>query len=267
MAFDGTLAGLRPDPVARRPAISGWFAVGIATLMGLSLFGFAFPNSARTLLEWFPLLATGFGVNVALTLIAVSAASLAGTLIGLAELSPRRWLRWPAALYVTVFRNAPYLVVVFAASYTIPFEFRVLGTTIPFPDWLKVAIGLALPAGGHIAELVRGAVQSIPATQWEAAAAIGFSRWQTLAWIILPQSFRRILPPWTNLCASVAMNSALAALVGVQDLLHTANDASTAVRRTEFTIAIYLLILLWFFLFCYPLSRTTRYLERRFSQG
>lgn len=267
MAYDGTLAGLRTNPAVRRSALSGWVVVGMATLVGLALFALGFPNSARTLVEWLPLLAKGFGVNVVLTLIAVATASLGGTLIGLVELSQHRWLRWPAMLYVTVFRNAPYLVVVFAASYALPFEIHVFGATIPFPDWLKAAIGLALPAGGHVAELVRGAVQSIPATQWEAAAALGFSRWRTLAWIILPQSFRRILPPWTNLCASVAMNSALASLVGVPDLLHTANDASTAVRHIEFTIAIYLLILQWFFLFCYPLSWTTRYLERRYSQA
>jgi polar amino acid transport system permease protein len=266
MAYDGTLAGLRPDTALRHSEWSGWLVVGIVTIAGLALLGLGFPNSARALREWFPLLAEGFGVNVVLTLIAVVTASLGGVLIGLGELSPHRWLNWPATLYVTVFRNAPYLVVVFAASYTIPFEIHMFGATVPFPDWLKATIGLALPASGHIAELVRGAVQSIPATQWEAAAVLGFSRWQTLAWIIVPQSVRRVLPPWTNLCASVAMNSALAALVGVPELLHTANDASTAVRRTEFTVAIYLLILQWFFLFCYPLSWTTRYLERRLAQ-
>ncbi|WP_316233674.1 amino acid ABC transporter permease [Bradyrhizobium sp. SZCCHNPS2010] len=266
MAYDGTLAGLRPSVVRLSPR-TAWLLIAAVSIVGLTSFCLAFPKSAAALVEWFPLLARGFGVNVVLTLVAVVTASAVGTLIGLAELSPRRWVRWPAMLYVTVFRNAPYLVVVFAASYTIPFEIRVAGTTIPFPDWIKAAIGLALPGGGHIAELVRGAVQSIPAPQWEASAALGLSRRQTLAWIILPQSLRRILPPWTNLCASVAMSSALAALVGVPDLLHTANDASTAVRRTEFTICIYLLILQWFFLFCYPLSWTTRYLERRLAQG
>lgn len=265
MAYDGTLAGLRPAAI-RPHAVSAWLVVGLATVLGLALFALAFPRSAATLLEWLPLLVRGFGVNVMLTLIAVTAATLAGALIGLAELSPRAWVRWPAALYVTIFRNAPYLVCVFAASYTIPFEGRLFGAVVTFPDWAKAAIGLALPASGHIAELVRGAVQSIPRTQWDAASALGFSRRQTLSWIILPQSVRRMLPPWTNLCASVAMNSALAALVGVPDLLHTANDASTAVRRTEFTICIYLLILQWFFLFCYPLSWATRHLERRFQQ-
>jgi polar amino acid transport system permease protein len=233
----------------------------------IALFAAAFPQSALLLVDWLPLLAKGFGVNVIVSLVAIGLASVAGVLIGIAEIAPQRIVRWPATFYVTVFRNAPYLVVVFAVSYTIPFEVRLFGTTFPFSDWLKAAIGLALPASAHAAELVRGAIRSIPEAQWEAARALGFSDRQTLRLVILPQSLRRILPPWTNLCASVSMASALAALVGVSELLHTATDASTAVRRTEFTIAIYLLILFWFFLFCHPLSRLTRHLEQRLSVG
>jgi polar amino acid transport system permease protein len=73
------------------------------------------------------------------------------------------------------------------------------------------------------------------------------------------------LPSWMNLYASITMSTALASLVGVHELLHAATDASTAVRRDDFTVAIYLTVLLAFFLFCYPISRLTRRLERRLA--
>ncbi len=126
-------------------------------------------------------------------------------------------------------------------------------------------VGLAIPASAHIAEIVRGAIQSIPTAQWESAGSLGFTRLQTLRWIILPQCLRRTLPAWMNLYASIAMGSALASLVGVGELLHAATDASTSVRRTDFTIAVYLTVLVSFFAYCYPISRLTQRLERRFS--
>jgi len=77
-----------------------------------------------------------------------------------------------------------------------PFEFTAFGKTLPFPDWLKVT--LALPASANIAEVFRGAVASIPTTQWEAAGSLALSRTQILWHIVLPQCVRRMLPPWMN---------------------------------------------------------------------
>ena len=174
-------------------------------------------------------------------------------------------MRAPALTYVQIFRNAPHLVLIFAATYIFPFEIVAFGNYIPFPDWIKAVVGLAIPASAHIAEITRGAIQSIPTAQWEAAQGLGFSRNQTLRWIILPQCVKRSLPPWMNLYASITMGTALASLVGVHELLHAATDASTAVQRNDFTVVVYLTVLMAFFLFCYPVSRFTQRLERRFA--
>jgi polar amino acid transport system permease protein len=221
------------------------------------------PHTAAMLVDWLPYLGRGFLLNVVIAAFAIAAASLAGVALGIALTSAPAPLRRAARLHVGLFRNAPYLVAVFFTTYIFPFEIDLGGHILPFPDWLKAALGLALPASAHMAELVRGALDSLPRSQWDAAASLAFSRIQTLRWVILPQSVRRIIPPWTNLCSSVIMSTVLASLVGVQDLLHTANDASTAVQRTDFTVAVYLLVLLWFFVCCYPLSLLTRHLERR----
>jgi polar amino acid transport system permease protein len=240
------------------PVLGGIVVAGL-------LWSFFEPESAATLLVWTPYLARGFAMNILISICAIALGSLVGLILGALELSPRAFVRFPALVYVQIFRNAPHLVLIFATTYIFPFEILVAGLRIPFPDWIKATIGLAIPASAHIAEIVRGAVQSIPTAQWEAAAGMGFSRSQTLRWIILPQCIKRVLPPWMNLYASISMGTALASLVGVNELLHAATDASTAVQRTDFTVAVYLTVLVWFFVYCYPVARFTQNLERRFA--
>jgi polar amino acid transport system permease protein len=219
----------------------------------------------RELLEWVPYLASGFGMNILIALCAMALGTLVGVLFGILELVPYRLLRYPVVAYVQIFRNAPHLVLIFATTYIFPFEIVVFGNYLPFPDWVKAVIGLAIPASAYVAEITRGAILSIPTTQWEAAKGLGLSRNQALRWIILPQCLRRSLPPWMNVAASITMGTALASLVGVHELLHAATDASTAVRRLDFTVIAYIVVMAAFFTLCYPIARLTRRLERRFN--
>uniref|UniRef100_UPI003101A578 amino acid ABC transporter permease n=1 Tax=Neorhizobium sp. EC2-8 TaxID=3129230 RepID=UPI003101A578 len=219
----------------------------------------------REVLQWIPYLGSGFMMNIVIAACAMTLGTLVGSLFGILELAPYRLVRYPVVAYVQIFRNAPHLVLIFATTYIFPFEIVVFGNYLPFPDWIKAVIGLAIPASAYVAEITRGAILSIPTTQWEAATGLGFSRNQALRWIILPQCLRRSLPPWMNVAASITMGTALASLVGVHELLHAATDASTAVRRLDFTVIAYLLVMTAFFMLCYPISRLTRRLEGRFS--
>ncbi|MGO4451502.1 amino acid ABC transporter permease [Phyllobacterium sp. TAF24] len=238
-----------------------------AAVLGLTVIAWLFLNQSlgQVLLEWLPYLAKGFTMNVLISILAIAIGTLIGIALGVMELAPFAVVRAPALVYVQIFRNAPHLVLIFAATYIFPFELVIFGNYVPFPDWVKAVVGLAIPASAHIAEITRGAIQSIPTAQWDAAQGLGFSRSQSLRWIILPQCIKRSLPPWMNLYASITMGTALASLVGVHELLHSANDASTAVQRTDFTVVVYLTVLIAFFLFCYPVSRFTQYLERRLA--
>jgi polar amino acid transport system permease protein len=224
------------------------------------------PSLGRLLLEWLPYLARGFAMNILISVLAMALGTLAGIVLGAMELAPVRLVRAAAIAYVQVFRNAPHLVLIFATTYIFPFEIVAFGHYVPFPDWVKAVIGLAIPASAHTAEITRGALQSIPTPQWDAAKGLGFSRIEALRFIILPQCLRRALPPWMNLYASICMGTALASLVGVHELLHAATDASTAVSRTDFTVLTYVTVLFAFFLFCYPVSRLTQRLERRLAR-
>ncbi|GGF43296.1 amino acid ABC transporter [Aliidongia dinghuensis] len=264
MAFEeaGALPRPRRLPTGRLAVVAGVvLAASAAWVAGLEM-----PALLSLMLQWLPHLAMGFALNVAISLGAVGLGTAAGTALALMELSSWVALRLPAEGFVTVFRNAPILVVLFATTYVFPFEISLGPWHIAFPDWAKAMIGLALPAASQVAELLRGAIQSIPSAQWDAAASLAFTRSQSFRWIILPQCAKRALPPWMNLYSTIAMATTLASLVGVHDLLEAATEATTAVQRMDFTVAVYLAVLGWFFVYCYPIARFVRWLERRLDR-
>jgi polar amino acid transport system permease protein len=149
--------------------------------------------------------------------------------------------------------------------FLLPFEFHIGGTTIPFPDWIKATLGLALPIMANVAEIVRGAVQSIPTAQWDAARSLAFSRRETLWKIILPQCVKRMLPPWMNWYAILTMATTLASIVGVSEVMTLTLRITNAEGRTDLLIPIYTYVLLWFFLYCWPISLMTRRLEAKYE--
>ncbi|GFM84676.1 amino acid ABC transporter [Pseudomonas cichorii] len=217
------------------------------------------------LMQWSPALAVGFGQNILISLVAIGLGTVFGLLVGALGMSPFLLLRLPARIWIQIFRNAPWLVLIYFTTYVFPFEIKIGSTYISFPDWVKVTIGLALPASANVAEIFRGAVASIPSTQWEAARSLAFTRAQIFSSIILPQCFKRMLPPWMNLYAVITMGTALASLVGVHDVIDTAQIASNTVNQTGFTVIIYCSLLVLFFAYCYPISRLTQRLERRYA--
>ena len=218
------------------------------------------------LLKWTPLLAQDFLFNLAISFMAMLLGTAAGVVLGLARVSLLAPVRGTSWLVVQFFRNAPWLVLLFFVMFLMPFEFKIGQHTIPFPDWIKSTIGLALPIMANIAEIVRGAVQSIPSAQWEAARSLAFNRRQILWQIILPQCIKRMLPSWMNWYAILTMATTLASIVGVSEVMTTVGHITAAESRTDFLIPIYSYVLLWFFIYCYPIACYTRRLEARFAE-
>ncbi len=224
------------------------------------------PSVVDLLIKWTPLLATGFLFNLLISVCAMAAGTVAGVLLGFARISLAAPARGAAWIVVQFFRNAPWLVLLFFVMFLMPFELHVGGATIPFPDWIKATFGLALPIMANMAEIVRGAVQSIPTAQWEAARSLAFSRRQTLWKVILPQCIKRMLPPWMNWYAILTMATTLASIVGVSEVMTLTGRITNAEGRTDLLIPIYSYVLLWFFVYCYPISRWTRRLEARYAE-
>jgi polar amino acid transport system permease protein len=215
--------------------------------------------------RWVPLLLTGFGFNILISVLSMAVGTVFGVMLGLMQISLLPPVRFSSWFVTQFFRNAPWLVLLFYCMFLLPFEIRAFGMRVPFPDWIKAIIGLSLPVMANVSEIVRGAVNSIPTGQWEAAESLAFSRRQTLWQIIIPQCVKRMLPPWMNLYAILTMATVLASVVGVSEVMTLTRRALAAENRTDLLIPIYGMILLWFFAYCYPIARLTGWMERRYA--
>jgi polar amino acid transport system permease protein len=268
-------------------------ALALAAAFGATLFiGEVFaqggtpsqPGIIATIWKWLPLILVGslsahiegsriivsgelggFALNILVSVVVMAAGTAMGVLLGLALVSRSRAVRRVSGLVMQFFRNTPWLVLLFFASFLLPFQIRLFGTAIPFPDWCKASVALSLPIMANIAEIMRGAIQSIPVSQWESAESLAFSRSQTFRLIILPQCVKRMTPPWMNWYAILAMESSLISIVGVNEAMTLTHDALSAENRSELLIPMYGLLLLLFFAYCYPIARWTQALERRFA--
>jgi polar amino acid transport system permease protein len=224
-----------------------------------------YPSILETIWKWTPLLARGFVFNLAISVLAMAAGTLVGFFLGFAQISLLPPVKKGAWFTTHFFRNAPWLVLLFYCMFLLPFQVSVFGMTIPIPDWTKATLGLALPVMANVSEIVRGAIQSIPTTQWESAASLAFNRRQTLWMIIIPQCIKRMLPPWMNLYAILTMATVLASIVGVNEMMTQTQRALSAESRPGLLLAFYSYVLLWFFAYCYPIARWTVRLEARYA--
>jgi polar amino acid transport system permease protein len=223
------------------------------------------PSIVETLWKWTPLLARGFVFNLAISFVAMGMGTIAGAFLGYAQISLLPPVAKGAWFATHFFRNAPWLVLLFYCMFLLPFQVSLFGVTIPIPDWTKATLGLALPVMANVSEIVRGAVQSIPTTQWEAAASLAFNRRQTMWMIVFPQCIKRMLPPWMNLYAILTMATVLASIVGVNEMMTLTQRALSAENRPGLLLAFYSYVLLWFFVYCYPIARWTVRLEARYA--
>jgi His/Glu/Gln/Arg/opine family amino acid ABC transporter permease subunit len=203
----------------------------------------------------------------------VSAASVVGSsLIGvtLGTLFTIRFipLRLAIRAYVEVFRGLPILVTVFMVYFGLPS----ISPTLEFGPLTATAIALILWGSAQVAEATRGAVGSIPREQHEAAAALGFGWVGRHRFVILPQAYRRLLPPLVGLLVNIIQNSTLAAVIGGIELLQAAKSQSE--RLTFFppagigeihAVEILGFVMVLFFLISFPLTRLAAYLERRLA--
>jgi len=229
----------------------------------------AVPSALATLVIWLPFILKGFALNLAISFLAMALATLLGIGLGLMQISVHAVVRAPARFITHLFRNSPWLVILFVVMFVIPVEIRIpVGGKIPIPDWIKATFAFTLPVMGNISEIVRGAVLSIPTGQWESAEGLAFTRAQTLRWIILPQCVRRSIPPWMNWYALLTLSTPMAAIFSVHEAVANAQAAMEAAgARPQFLFPFYLFLLCLFFAYIYPIAIWTRTLERKYHVG
>jgi polar amino acid transport system permease protein len=180
--------------------------------------------------------------------------------------------------YIELWRGLPIIVTIFILFFGLPTLADELNVEALRLSEIKAAIlGLSLWGSAQIAEATRGAVQSIPKEQHEASAALGFGWVGRHVFVILPQALRRLLPPLVSLSVNIIQNSTLAQILGVPEILETAERST---ERLSFptvdpatlevegggdnhAFEIYGAVFVLFFLISFPLTRLAAFLERR----
>jgi His/Glu/Gln/Arg/opine family amino acid ABC transporter permease subunit len=186
-----------------------------------------------------------------------------GTLLTIRFLPSRALIR----LYIEVWRGLPIIVTIFIIFFVSP----VIGTQFEFDAFTSATIGLSLWGSAQIAEATRGAVESIPREQHEAASALGFGWVGRHVFVIVPQALRRLLPPLVSLLVGIIQNSTLAAVIGATELLSSAQQSierlGSPITGTGESHAFAILgaVMVVFFLISFPLTRLAAFLERRLA--
>lgn len=144
-------------------------------------------------------------------------------LFGVARLSDRSWVRGAALVYVEFARGISTIVLLFIMAYAIPI---LLGLEQSNVFWLAT-VALGVNMGGYGAEIIRGAILSVPKGQTEASIALNLTNTQRLRFVVLPQALRVILPPMGNLTIEILKGTALVSLVGMSDLTFEIDKLNT----------------------------------------
>ncbi len=206
-----------------------------------------------------------------------------GVVMGSLSAHTRGFAALPARLYTQAIRNTPPLILLFItfflASYIfteslLQFEFY-LSKCSP---WIQetfyalvapkgkldimfaAVITLGLYEGAYITEIIRGSVESIPKEQWEASGSIGFSKWQTIRHIILPQTIKLALPPLIGQSINTFKDSALASIIALPELTFQSVEVMTA---TNITLELWLVVAGFYFLIAFFLENLGHFFEKR----
>lgn len=198
----------------------------------------------------------GLKTTLEISIIVIAIGTAIGLLIGLGLAFGHLLLRLVLRGYVDFIRGIPSLVLIFFCFYGT----SLLGLKLSAFVAGNFALGMFCAA--HIGELTRGAVQSIPQAQTDAAKSIGLGFWKRLAYAILPQAIRRMLPAWVNIAAEMVKGSTLLSLIGVLDLLLATQQA---IARTFLIIEFYVALIAVYFVLNFVISRIGAVLERRMA--
>lgn len=198
-------------------------------------------------------IASGTAYTIAVTLIALPSGLVIGTLFALANVYGGKVIQRITSLYSTVMRGLPPIVLLFILY------FIVSGSINLSPFWAG-SISLGIVTSAYQMEIIRGAILSVSGGQMMAARAIGMNKMQAIRYIILPQTVRLAIPPWSNEAAIVIKDSSLVYALGVPEILRRAQliSASTQEPFLAFTAAA-----LIYFILVFITNRSLDALERR----
>ena len=204
----------------------------------------------------------GFFVTLQVVVWGLILALALGTILGVFSTTRSRMLRAISRVYVEFYQNTPLPVQVIFMYLMGPQLLQIAtgsAAPVPIPSVVLGFVGVGLYHAAYVAEVIRTGIEAVPRGQMEAALSQGFTRVQAYIYIILPQTFKVILPPLCNQALNLVKNSSVLALVAGGDLMYRSNSFV----GTYGYLQGYILACVMYFIICFPLSMLVQYLEKR----
>lgn len=210
----------------------------------------------------FARLLSGLGLALRISFISIALSLPLGVLIGVLMTLDKKIINFFTRLHLEIVRIMPQLVLLFIVFFGFPDFFGLnfsseLASIIVFTFWGSI----------EMADLVRGAIESIPKHQNESASALGFSEIEAYLYIIIPQAIRRLIPQAINLVTRIIKTTSITLMIGVVETIKVGQQIIDANRMASPNAAfgIYFVIFILYFIVCFPISKLARYLERKWS--
>ncbi|MCR5559806.1 MAG: amino acid ABC transporter permease [Schwartzia sp.] len=206
-----------------------------------------------------PLLLMGALVTIKITALSVGFGVIIGLFVGIARICNVRILRMLAAVYVDFLRGTPLLVQIFLIYFAVP-----VITGIRMDPFVAAITSCSINSGAYVAEIFRAGIQSIDEGQMEAGRSLGLTWKQTMRYIIIPQAFKRVIPPLGNEFIALLKDSSLVSVIGFEELTRR---GQLIIARTYGSLEIWTCVAIIYLIMTISISRFVAYLERRNAKG
>lgn len=215
-----------------------------------TLFGDFYGNMLSLMLS-----ATRWTIYLSIT--AFIGGGIIGLLFTVLRIAPNRTLNQVATIYIWMFQAIPLLMLLFIIGLGVPVFFK-----IDVPAWLAATISLTLFTSAFMSEVWRGALDSVPPSQWEAGKTLGLSFSKTLRLIIAPQALRIATPPTVGFMVQVIKGTSLAYIIDYHDLMRWGKKIANSQLEGAEPFVVYPIMAVIYFSLCFPISKISKRLER-----
>ena len=207
----------------------------------------------------------GAGLSLAMAVLSLLIGLVLGTLGASAKISKNRILRCIGNVYVEIIRGTPMLLQILILFAVVPLIYmEITGERLVMNVFLIGVIAMGINSGAYVTELIRSGISGVDKGQWEACVTLGLTRGQTMKLVILPQAFKRIVPPLVSEFVTLIKDSSLVSTIGVVELLKSAQvlGGNYADLMSPLIIAgvMYLIMTL-------SIAYLARHLERRLAES
>jgi len=207
-----------------------------------------------------PFLFAGLWMTIKISLVTILCGSLLGFFIGMLRKVGGKLISITLGIYVHALRGTPFLVHLYVIYFMLP------TTGI---SWLQLeafsaaVIALSLYTSTYVAEIVRGAVDAVPAGQSEAARSTGMTGIQTMWYVVLPQALKLMIPPMGGIYVIIIKGTSIVSVIGIAELVRAGEHAT--LRHPKELMLIYGMTALMYFAYCYPVLRLARWAETKYG--